>query len=113
MVDKKKMALWLVNQMVEQEHAVVLLSGEITVQQIMSILDRFREGKKVLVTTNHKCIYIEQVKIVINFYLPVTVTHAPDYDTYLHRIGRTGCFSKKGIAINLVSGRIGYKLHRL
>jgi len=50
------MALWLVNQMVEQEHAVVLLSGEITVQQIMSILDRFREGKKVLVTTNHKCI---------------------------------------------------------
>jgi len=34
----------------------------------------------------------------------MTVTHDPDYDTYLHRIGRTGRFGKKGIAINLVSG---------
>jgi len=34
----------------------------------------------------------------------VTVTREPDYDTYLHRIGRTGRFGKKGIAINLVSG---------
>jgi len=47
---------------------------------------------------------IEQVTIVINFDLPVTVTREPDYDTYLHRIGRTGRFGKKGIAINLVSG---------
>lgn len=47
------MALWLVNQMVEQGHAVALLSGELTVQQRISVLDRFREGKeKVLVTTN-------------------------------------------------------------
>lgn len=47
------MALWLVNQMVEQGHAVALLSGELTVQQRISVLDRFREGKeKVLITTN-------------------------------------------------------------
>lgn len=47
------MALWLVKQMEEQGHAVVLLSGELTVQQRISVLDRFREGKeKVLVTTN-------------------------------------------------------------
>jgi len=47
---------------------------------------------------------IEQVTIVINFDLPLTVTREPDYDTYLHRIGRTGRFGKKGIAINLVTG---------
>lgn len=47
------MALWLVNQMTEQGHAVALLSGELTVQQRISVLDRFREGKeKVLITTN-------------------------------------------------------------
>lgn len=47
------MALWLVNQMAEQGHAVALLSGELTVQQRISVLDRFREGKeKVLITTN-------------------------------------------------------------
>lgn len=47
---------------------------------------------------------IEQVTIVINFDLPITVSREPDYDTYLHRIGRTGRFGKKGIAINLVGG---------
>lgn len=47
------MALWLVNQMTEQGHAVALLSGELTVQQRITVLDRFREGKeKVLITTN-------------------------------------------------------------
>lgn len=47
------MAMWLVNQMSEQGHAVALLSGELTVQQRIDVLDRFREGKeKVLITTN-------------------------------------------------------------
>ncbi|CAI6352071.1 unnamed protein product [Macrosiphum euphorbiae] len=102
----KKMALWLVSQMVEQGHAVALLSGELTVQQRISVLDRFREGKeKVLVTTNvlSRGIDIEQVTIVINFDLPMTVTRDPDYDTYLHRIGRTGRFGKKA-EINLDKG---------
>lgn len=53
---------------------------------------------------------IEQVTIVINFDLPITVTREPDYDTYLHRIGRTGRFGKKGIAINLVSGEADYNV---
>lgn len=52
-VQTKKMALWLVTQMSEHGHAVALLSGELTVQQRISVLDSFREGKeKVLVTTN-------------------------------------------------------------
>lgn len=47
------MALWLVKQMKAQGHAVVLLSGELTVQQRIAVLDNFREGKeKVLITTN-------------------------------------------------------------
>jgi len=28
----------------------------------------------------------------------------PDYDTYLHRIGRTGRFGKRGLAINMIDG---------
>lgn len=55
---------------------------------------------------------IEQVTIVINFDLPVTVSREPDYDTYLHRIGRTGRFGKKGIAINLVTGEGDFKILR-
>lgn len=40
----------------------------------------------------------------------MTVTREPDYDTYLHRIGRTGRFGKKGIAINLVSGNNDHQI---
>lgn len=47
------MAQWLVSEMMNQGHAVALLSGDLTVQQRISVLDRFREGKeKVLITTN-------------------------------------------------------------
>jgi len=45
---------------------------------------------------------VEQVTIVVNFDLPVTVTRNADCETYLHRIGRTGRFGKAGLAINLV-----------
>ncbi|XP_050430963.1 ATP-dependent RNA helicase DDX19A-like [Adelges cooleyi] len=103
----KKMALWLAKQMTDQGHAVTLLTGELTVQERIVVLDDFREGKqKVLITTNvmSRGIDIEQVTIVINFDLPMNVDREPDYDTYLHRIGRTGRFGKRGIAINLLNG---------
>jgi len=40
----------------------------------------------------------------------VTGTHKPDYDTYVNRIGRTGRFGKKGIAINLLSSTLDHFL---
>lgn len=49
---------------------------------------------------------IEQVTIVINYDLPTDKDNVePDYETYLHRIGRTGRFGKSGWALNFVDGR--------
>lgn len=49
----RKIASWLSEKMSGDGHAVALLSGELTVDQRISVLDRFREGKeKVLITTN-------------------------------------------------------------
>lgn len=45
---------------------------------------------------------MEDVNLVINFDLPIYVDNTPDYETYLHRIGRTGRFGKSGVAINFV-----------
>ena len=40
---------------------------------------------------------------MINFDLPVSQDRVtPDFETYLHRIGRTGRFGKTGVAINFV-----------
>ncbi|XP_056398727.1 ATP-dependent RNA helicase DDX25 isoform X2 [Hyla sarda] len=101
----RKTANWLYQQMTNEGHMVALLSGELTVTERAIIIQRFREGKeKVLITTNvcARGIDIEQVSVVLNFDLPVTIDGSTDYETYLHRIGRTGRFGKKGIAVNLV-----------
>jgi len=101
----RKTAQWLVERMTKDGHAVALLSGDLTVEQRIAVLDRFREGKeKVLITTNvlSRGIDVEQVTIVVNFDLPIDLNRAADCETYLHRIGRTGRFGKAGLAINLI-----------
>ena len=37
--------------------------------------------------------------------MPVEPTGKPDFETYLHRIGRTGRFGKSCIAVNFVDGQ--------
>lgn len=101
----RKMADWLAGKMSADGHAVGVLSGELTVEQRLLALDRFRMGiEKVLITTNvlSRGIDVEQVTIVVNFDLPVNANGNADCETYLHRIGRTGRFGKNGIAINLI-----------
>lgn len=42
---------------------------------------------------------------MINYDVPVERDQrTPAYETYLHRIGRSGRFGRKGVAFNLVSG---------
>lgn len=101
----RRNAKWLTVEMMQDGHQVSLLSGELTVEQRASIIQRFRDGKeKVLITTNvcARGIDVKQVTIVVNFDLPVNQSEEPDYETYLHRIGRTGRFGKKGLAFNMI-----------
>lgn len=47
------MASWLTASLTKEGHQVALLSGEMTVEQRASVIERYRNGKeKVLVTTN-------------------------------------------------------------
>lgn len=93
----RKTAGWLSTKMTKDGHSVAVLSGELTVEQRLAVLDRFRAGlEKVLITTNVLCrgIDVEQVTIVVNFDLPIDQFGEADCETYLHRIGRTGRFGK-------------------
>ncbi|KAF2888172.1 hypothetical protein ILUMI_18001 [Ignelater luminosus] len=101
----RRAANWLAEKMTKDGHAVAVLTGDLTVEQRIAVLDRFRNGQeKVLITTNvlSRGIDVEQVTIVVNYDLPVDINGKPDCETYLHRIGRTGRFGKRGIAINLI-----------
>ena len=66
----------------------------------------FRHGEtNVLITTNvlARGVDVDNVCLVVNYDVPVDGNGEPDFETYLHRIGRTGRFGRKGTAINLIS----------
>lgn len=50
-----------------------------------------------------------QVTMVINYDMPLTQSGEADAETYLHRIGRTGRFGRKGISINFVHDQQSWK----
>ncbi|VIO93371.1 DEAD/DEAH box helicase family protein [Brugia malayi] len=104
----RKSAEWLAARMSQRGHDVTVLHGEMTIEDRARTIQQFKDSiYKVLITTNvcARGIDVSQVSVVINYDPPVTFADnpQPDYETYIHRIGRTGRFGKAGIAINLVS----------
>ncbi|KAF5342125.1 hypothetical protein D9611_001438 [Ephemerocybe angulata] len=98
-------------RMTAEGHKVASLHGAKDASERDAIIDRFREGKeKVLITTNviARGIDILQVNMVVNYDLPLlnerdrSADERPDIETYIHRIGRTGRFGRKGVSINFV-----------
>ncbi|KAF0696501.1 Aste57867_12757 [Aphanomyces stellatus] len=90
----------------EKGHSVGILHGADMAKEVRDqVLDDFRLGTtKVLITTNvlARGIDVLGVTLVVNFDIPVNRDGHPDPETYLHRIGRTGRFGRKGAAINFV-----------
>lgn len=83
-----------------------VLHGAVENYERDTTMEAFRKGESnVLITTNvlARGVDVDNVCLVINYDVPVTREGEPDYETYLHRIGRTGRFGRKGSAINLVS----------
>jgi translation initiation factor 4A len=91
---------FLTEQMRARQFTVSSTHGDISQQERNVILDEFRTGSsRILITTDllARGIDVQQVSLVINFDLP------RDPECYLHRIGRSGRFGRKGVAINFVT----------
>lgn len=70
----------------------------------------FRSGKsRVLISSNvtARGIDIQQVSVVINFDVP------KDVHTYLHRIGRSGRWGRKGVGVNFITRRDVFKIKEI
>lgn len=92
----------LYDAMIEDKFPVVCIHSNMEKEDREAASDDFRAGKyRVLVSSNvtARGIDIQQVNTVINFDLCSSV------HTYLHRIGRSGRWGRKGIAINFVTRR--------
>ncbi|ORX54146.1 putative DBP5-RNA helicase [Hesseltinella vesiculosa] len=98
----------IATRMTDQGHSVVALHGQMAPDERDKVMDDFRRGEfKVLITTNviARGIDIMQVSLVVNYDLPLDKSGYPDYEAYLHRIGRTGRFGRTGVSINFVHDR--------
>jgi len=90
----------LYEMMSKEGFAVCCIHREMTKQERGDVISQFRDGGyRMLISSNitARGIDVQQVKTVINFDIPRSV------DTYLHRIGRSGRWGRKGIAINFVT----------
>lgn len=107
-MQKKITADEIWQRLTAEGHSVVSLHGDKTPEERDSIIDGFRNGKsKVLITTNvvARGIDVMQVNMVVNYDIPDTGPEGgwqPDIETYIHRIGRTGRFGRKGCAVTFV-----------
>ena len=79
-----------------------MIHGELTTDERKKTMTEFKGGQtRILLSTDllSRGIDIQQLSLVINFDLPRTK------ETYIHRIGRSGRYGRKGVAINFVTER--------
>jgi len=91
---------WLTDKMGQRDFTVSSMHGDMTGQERELIMKEFRSGSsRVLITTDllARGIDVQQVSLVINYDLPA------NRENYIHRIGRSGRFGRKGVAINFVT----------
>jgi translation initiation factor 4A len=90
----------LYNAMTEEGYPVSYIHSGMTKSERETALMQFKNGKfRVLISSGvtSRGIDIQQVSTVINFDIP------KDVNTYLHAIGRSGRYGRKGLAINFIT----------
>lgn len=96
----KRRVDWLAEQLSLKDFTVSSLHGDMEPSQRELIMREFRSGSsRVLITTDllARGIDVQQVSLVINYDMP------SDRESYLHRIGRSGRYGRKGVAINFIT----------
>lgn len=86
-------------------HSVSSLHGKMEEKARDKVLTDFHSGaSRVLITTNvlSRGIDVPAITLVVQYDMPVMKGGVCDPETYLHRVGRTGRFGRKGVALNLI-----------
>eukprot|EP00117_Sycon_ciliatum_P027592 scpid92030/ scgid22378/ ATP-dependent RNA helicase FAL1 len=90
----------LAAKMREKGFAVSFINGQMEQEERSQVMREFRSGaSRMLISTDllARGIDVQQVGLVINFDLP------NKKENYIHRVGRSGRYGRRGIAINLIS----------
>lgn len=98
-VNTRQKADFLAEQLSSRDFLVSTIHSELDQKDRDLVMREFRNGAtRVLISTDllGRGIDVQQVSLVVNYDLP------PEKEQYLHRIGRSGRFGRKGLAINFV-----------
>ena len=90
---------FLQEHMSNRDFTVSMIHGDMTQEERNLCLREFRQGaSRVLISTDllARGIDVQQVSLVVNYDIPT------QKESYIHRIGRSGRFGRKGVAINFV-----------
>jgi len=91
---------FLADQLGKRDFTISTMHADLDQKERDLVMREFRSGSsRVLVSTDllARGIDVQQVSLVINYDLPQNM------ENYLHRIGRSGRFGRKGVAINFVT----------
>jgi len=98
-VNRKTTVDWLAEKLKENNFTVSAVHGDMSQSDREEIMSEFRAGStRILISTDiwGRGIDVQQVNLVLNYDLPT------NRELYIHRIGRSGRFGRKGVAINFV-----------
>mmetsp|Transcript_95156 Transcript_95156/g.198951 ORF Transcript_95156/g.198951 Transcript_95156/m.198951 type:complete len:392 (+) Transcript_95156:123-1298(+) len=91
---------FLAEQLQKRDFTISTMHADLDQKERDLVMREFRSGSsRVLISTDllARGIDVQQVSLVINYELPNST------ENYLHRIGRSGRFGRKGVAINFVT----------
>jgi len=100
----------LESAMLNEGFSVCSIHSSMDKSEREKVFHNFRSGAyRVLISSNitARGIDVQQVSTVINFDIPSCV------HTYLHRIGRSGRWGRKGLAINFITRRDIYTMKKI
>merc|ERR1711879_358748 len=92
----------LEREMTKRDFTVSVIHADLGQEERSLVMRQFQSGSsRVLISTDllARGIDVQQVSLVVNYDLPNNV------ENYLHRIGRSGRFGRKGVAINFATSR--------
>ncbi len=87
----------------DKGYRAYIIFGQMTKEERDEYVDKFRRGEiSVIITTNllARGFDMREIKLVINFDVPQQHGE-PDFENYIHRIGRSGRFGDVGLALTL------------
>ena len=101
-INSKNRLMDIYRSLSSDDFPVGYIHGELNTRERKDVMEKFKSGHtRILLSTDltARGIDIQQLSLVINYDLPKSK------ETYIHRIGRSGRYGRKGVAINLTTDR--------